>query len=194
MTADAAAAAAAAAAATAAGPSGSRHRSRPAAVEPESTASSGSEQAALAAKYGSMAVWAATSPLVGPDRRRQSTRQVPGSRQGCMTGLQLARQFRALMKNPIPGISAAPSDDDLFVWNVQVDKPFDTSLCCWCHTSGVALLQSHVVSYVVLGCAWHAACVPTCRLAAVQSVLHNAQQRRSPMLQRFFRWKVQRGS
>jgi ubiquitin-conjugating enzyme E2 N len=27
------------------------------------------------------------------------------------------------MKNPIPGISAAPSDDDLFVWDVQLAGP-----------------------------------------------------------------------
>jgi hypothetical protein len=69
------------AAAAAAGPKSSRRRSRAAAVEPESTASSGSEQAAVA-KPESMAVWAATSALP-PDRSRQSVKQVPGSRQGC---------------------------------------------------------------------------------------------------------------
>jgi ubiquitin-protein ligase len=47
---------------------------------------------------------------------------VPGSRQGCSAELQLARQFRDLLRNPIPGVSAAPSEDDLFVWNVKVGK------------------------------------------------------------------------
>jgi hypothetical protein len=79
-----------------------------------------SSNLALQAHHGDMAVWAATSPDVGPDRRRKSVQQVPGSRQGCSAEVQLARQFRDLMKNPIPGISAAPSDGDLFVWNVQV--------------------------------------------------------------------------
>jgi hypothetical protein len=94
-------------AAAATGPKGSRRRPH--------TAS-----AAAAAKAESKAVWAATSPDVLPDRRRQSAKQVPGSRQGCSAEVQLARQFRDLMKNPIPGISAAPSDDDLFTWHVQV--------------------------------------------------------------------------
>jgi hypothetical protein len=77
-----------------AGPTGSRRRSRPAAVEPESTASSGSEQA-VAAKPESMAVWAATSALP-PDRSRQSVKQVPGGRQGCSAEVQLATCLKAV--------------------------------------------------------------------------------------------------
>jgi hypothetical protein len=66
--------------------------------------------------------WAATSDDVYPERRRQSAKTVPGGRQGCSAELQLARQFRDLMRNPIPGVNAAPSDDSLFIWNVQVRR------------------------------------------------------------------------
>lgn len=33
---------------------------------------------------------------------------------------QLARQFRDLLKHPIPGVSAAPDDEDPMMWHVRV--------------------------------------------------------------------------
>ncbi|WIA32431.1 hypothetical protein OEZ86_003253 [Tetradesmus obliquus] len=64
--------------------------------------------------------WAAASADVSPDRRRAAAKQVPGSRPGASAQVQLARQFRDLLRHPISGIDAAPSDDDLFTWNVKV--------------------------------------------------------------------------
>jgi hypothetical protein len=99
--------------------------------EAEAAAATAAEKAAVAAAVAPAAprrtrrrqqerekvsklAWATASDEVSPDRRRQAVRQVPGSRQGCSAELQLARQFRDLLRNPIPGVSAAPSEDDLF--------------------------------------------------------------------------------
>uniref|UniRef100_A0A383WJT8 UBC core domain-containing protein n=1 Tax=Tetradesmus obliquus TaxID=3088 RepID=A0A383WJT8_TETOB len=67
--------------------------------------------------------WAAASADVSPDRRRAAAKQVPGSRPGASAQVQLARQFRDLLRHPISGIDAAPSDDDLFTWNVKLAGP-----------------------------------------------------------------------
>ncbi|WIA12300.1 hypothetical protein OEZ85_012356 [Tetradesmus obliquus] len=67
--------------------------------------------------------WAAASADVSPDRRRVAAKQVPGSRPGASAQVQLARQFRDLLRHPISGIDAAPSDDDLFTWNVKLACP-----------------------------------------------------------------------
>lgn len=66
-----------------------------------------------------MPSWADISSSI-EGRRRKDAGKVPGGRQGVSAEVQLARQFRDLMKNPIPGVSAAPSDDNLFLWHVQV--------------------------------------------------------------------------
>lgn len=43
----------------------------------------------------------------------------PGAGAGSV-GKQLAKQFRDLIKHPIPGVSAAPAGDDPLLWDIQV--------------------------------------------------------------------------
>jgi hypothetical protein len=87
-----------------------RSRRRPSALQKRAAAQN--LEPKLQGTAFSELVWAAASDDVKADRRRAAARQVPGSRQGCGAELQLARQFRDLLRNPIPGVSAAPSEDD----------------------------------------------------------------------------------
>jgi hypothetical protein len=45
----------------------------------------------------------------------------PGAGKGFSAAVQLAKQFRHIMRHPIPGISAAPDDEDEMVWHIKVD-------------------------------------------------------------------------
>lgn len=46
----------------------------------------------------------------------------PGARVGGPVVVQLARQLKDLMTNPIPGISVAPDENDAMVWQVMVSR------------------------------------------------------------------------
>lgn len=47
----------------------------------------------------------------------------PGARSGKGPAeVQLAKQFRDLLNHPIPGVSAAPDDEDALTWHVRVSE------------------------------------------------------------------------
>jgi hypothetical protein len=54
--------------------------------------------------------------------RRRSSPLVtaPGSGKGFSAQVQLAKQFRHIMRHPIPGVSVAPDEDDEMTWHVKV--------------------------------------------------------------------------
>lgn len=50
----------------------------------------------------------------------------PGTRVGQKTEVLIARQLRDLMQNPVPGISVAPDENNVFLWHVVMVGPENT--------------------------------------------------------------------
>lgn len=61
-------------------------------------------------------------------RRHKRVDYAPGARVGESVELLLARQLRDLMKNPIPGVSVAPDENNIMIWEVLVS--WQTQLVC----------------------------------------------------------------
>ena len=76
------------------------------------------------AAYASKTTW--HMPDTGPPQRVD---YAPGARKTGSVEVLLARQLRDLIKNPIPGISVAPDDDDMRKWHVKVDLRLPGSNC-----------------------------------------------------------------
>jgi hypothetical protein len=54
----------------------------------------------------------------------------PGAGKGFSAEVQLAKQFRHIMRHPIPGVSVAPDDSDEMTWHVKVTHPVTAVAAC----------------------------------------------------------------